>query len=458
MASIRHLVPFLLFSAALAAQGVRWEPFLKTALQKAETEKRVLFIAVVMPGERGSDAVVPHYKDSRITSLSKNTVNVYLEVGAGGRPSGDEREILQNYLGAEPLQPIAVPHHVVVHPDGKTVLSSAAYQVTAGQLEWFLADGIQKYDEGFEWDLDGRARAPEGLLYGETAKAEDGDKPTPKPSKKEVAEAIGELKKSRFSRRAMNHYRTLLRSDEPSAIKFVETQLRNDRGWLKNIALRLIGEMSPTEWSKILVAELGEREAATRESAARGLYSLSHDKTNKAIRKQLRVEKEDDVRAWLVRAAAKTGPKDKGVISSIRKILDKDDSESVRAHTAVAAGVIEDQKAAYELLETALDDPAADVRAAAAYSMAMRRDKELLPSLDAALKAEKDDDTKHWIELAIDIIKSKRDMREFKAFAKEVLGEDVRRGRGDGGFGGGRGGGGGGRGAGGGGRGTGGGG
>lgn len=75
-----------------------------------------------MPGERGSDALIEHYRDSGVRKISNQCVCFRIDVGTA-RPSADEREVLQQYLGAAPRDPIVVPHHVMVHPDGKTVLS-----------------------------------------------------------------------------------------------------------------------------------------------------------------------------------------------------------------------------------------------------------------------------------------------------------------------------------------------
>lgn len=399
-----------------------------------------MLVAVVMPGERGSDAIIDHYRDSGVRKVSNQCACLRIDVGTS-RPSADEREVLQRYLGAAPREPIVVPHHVMVHPDGTTVLSSAGYQMTAGQLEWFIADGIRLFDKSFEWPLGERARAPEGLRYGDVEQTEADT--TPPPSKKQVKEAIAALKKGGTGwQGSIEHYTTLLRSEDSSAIKYVETQLTGMRGgFMAGLALGTIAEVSPTAWSGVLIDFLDNRSKARRLDAARGLAKMAYPKSFKAIKKRLKAEKEPDVFAWLIRAAAATAPTDKATISAIEKALKKSDSVDVRMHAAVAASQLEDKPAAFRLMRKALADDNPDVRSAAAYAMATRRDPEMAPALEPAVQGEPDAEAKHWLELALDTLHKKRDLREFENFRTKVLKETRQLGgnRGAGGFGGGRG-------------------
>jgi hypothetical protein len=71
--------------------------------------------------------------------------------------------------------------------------------------------------------------------------------------------------------------------------------------------------------------------------------------------------------------------------------------------------------------------------------MAVRRDPDMVVALEPAVQGERDAEAKHWLELALDTLHKKRDLREFENFRTKVLKETRQRG---GGFGGGRGGGG----------------
>lgn len=432
------LAPMVLASS-LAAQELAWHSSLASALDFAKEKNRPMLVAVVMPGERGSDGVIAHYRDAAVRKVSKNLVCLRIDVG-GERPSADERDVLQRYLGAAPRDPIVVPHHVIVHPDGRTILSSAAYQMTAGQLEWFLADGVKQFDATFEWPLSERARAPEGLRYGDVKSTEEEVKPP--PSKADVKKAIAALKKGAGWRGSIEHYQVLLRSEEPSAMKYVDSQMRGGQGMMAGLALNAISELSPVAWAPMLVDFLDNRRSERRKEAARGLASMAEPKTNKAIKKALKAEKESDVRAWLLRAAVATGPKDRSTTAAIEKAITKDKEAEVRMHAAVAAGALEDREASRRLMRKALADEDPDVRSAAAYAMAVRRDKELTSSLEAAIKGETDAEAKHWMELAIETLEKKKDLRDFENFRTKVLketrGRRNRGGRNGGGNGGGR--------------------
>jgi hypothetical protein len=333
--------------------------------------------------------------------------------------------VLQRYLGAAPGGPIVVPipHHVMVHPDGKTVLSSASDQMTAGQLEWFIADGIRLFDKTFEWPLGQRARAPESLRYGDVKKTET--EITPPPSREEVKEAIEALKKGSTEwQGSIEHYTTLLCSKDWSAIKYVRARLTGTRGRsMAGIALGTIAELSPTAWSVVLVDFLDNRTEARRQDAARGLTKMADKKTFKAIKKRLKAEKEPMVLAWLLRAAAATAPTDKATITAIDKALAKNKDDNVRMHAAVAAGALEDKAASSRLMRKALADDHPNVRSAAAYAMATRRDPEMATALEPAVQGERDAEARHWLELALETLLKKRDLREFEDFRTKVLKE-----------------------------------
>ena len=438
MTSVRKLLTLipLWLTTSVLAQELAWHSSLASALDFAKEKNRVMLIAVVMPGERGSDGLIAHYRDSTVRKVSSNCVCLRIDVGTA-RPSADERDVLQRYLAAAPRDPIVVPHHVIVHPDGKTILSSAAYQMTAGQLEWFIADGVKQFDPTFEWPLGERARAPEGLRYGDVKTTEEEVKPP--PSKDDVKAAIAGLKKGGSGwMGSIEHYQVLMRSDEPSAIKYVNSQVRGGQGMVAGLALTAISEISPASWSPLLVDFLTNRQSSRRLEAARGLTSMAVKKTNKPIKKALKKEKDAEVKAWLLRAAVATGPKDKSTIATVEKAITSDKETVVRMHAAVAAGAIEDKSASHRLMRKALADEDPDVRSAAAYAIATRRDKELAASLEPAIKGEADAEAKHWMELAIDTLLMKRDLREFENFRTKVLketrGRRNRNGRGGGGI------------------------
>ena len=177
--------------AGLPAQ-LPWQRSLDAALQAASERQQVLLIAVLIPGERDSDALVETYRDAGVRKLGRACVCLRIDVQSE-RGDEDRLTVLEKYLDAPPREPFLAPHHVIVNPDGETVISSAARRMTVGQMEWFLADGIKKFDGSFKWPRNDRMRAPEGLRYKEREGSRD-ELRLP-PTKKEVKAAIDALKR-----------------------------------------------------------------------------------------------------------------------------------------------------------------------------------------------------------------------------------------------------------------------
>lgn len=414
----------LTFAAAccsLPAQELAWQKSLDAALQTAADQQQVLLIAVLVPGERDSEALVDHYRDANLRKLTKNCVCLRVDIDSE-RGDEDRLRVLEDYLGAAPRSPFVAPHHLVVHPDGKTVISSAARRMTAGQLEWFVADGIRKFDGTFQWPLNGRMRAPAALRYEERETTEI-DLRLP-PSKKEVRDAIAALKKGTAGwAGSIDHYRTLMASDEKSAVKFVDSQLSGGRGMITGIALSSIARFSPVEFAPILEQFLDYRKANRRREAAKGMWQMAPEKSRKAILKQLKRERDGQARAWLLRAAVAVAPTDKATRKAVEEALYKDDDKFVRMHAAVAAGALEEREAALRLLRKALDDREPDVRSTAAYAMAARRDRALIGSLEASIRGEGDAETKRWMEEAMSVLSKRGDLSGFDRVRSKMLRE-----------------------------------
>ena len=215
--------------AGLPAQ-LPWKTSLDAALQAAADKQQVMLIAILIPGERDSDALIETYRDGSIRKLARNCICLRVDVDSV-RGDEDRLAVLERFLDAPPREPFLAPHHVIVQPDGKTVISSAAYRMTAGQLEWFIADGIRKLDGAFQWPRSDRMRAPESLRY-EEREATEQELRLP-PTKQEVKLAIDALKKGMSGwQGSIKHYTTLLTSGEKSAVKYVDTQLSGGRSMI----------------------------------------------------------------------------------------------------------------------------------------------------------------------------------------------------------------------------------
>jgi len=403
---------------------LQWKTSLDAALQAAADKQQVMLIAILIPGERDSDALIETYRDGNIRKLARNCACLRVDVESV-RGDEDRLDVLERFLGAPPREPFLAPHHVIVQPDGKTVISSAAYRMTAGQLEWFIADGIRKLDGAFQWPRSDRMRAPESLRY-EEREATEQELRLP-PTKQDVKLAIDALKKGTSGwQGSIKHYTTLLTSGEKSAVKYVDTQLSGGRSMITGLALSTISQVSPVAYAPILEQFLDNRRASRRREAAIGMWQMAPAKSKKAIFKQLKREKDDQARAWLLRAAVAVAPKDKASITAIEKALKKESEPFVRMQAVVAASALEARDKALELMLKGLDDGDPDVRSAAAYAMATRRDQELLGALEASVSSEPDAEAKRWMEQAMNVLSKRGDFAAFDTLRRKVLKEPAR--------------------------------
>lgn len=412
----------------LAAQsGIRWTPSFDEALAAAKAQNKVVMLAFNMAGERANDELVEdHYQDPTLARLSANTLNVFCSTATEARVRGvtvaqqqaAEQQARLQVQKIGPGEDVIAPQHVFLGPDG-TVLSSVAYRITKGELEWVLLDAIRKVDPTFTWQLSPGARAPARLDFG---KVERGQNTAP-PSKAQVAEALKELKKSRGGMlRNLESVQLVMRSDEPEAIAFIDTTLKGLQGPMLKPGLDTIGLISPPAYHAVVAGHLDDRDEDVRYAAAGALEHLAAPKALPALTKQWKAEKVDRVRGRLLRAMASSAPTSKEVLAQIDKVLDKEPSADVRAHAVLALALIEDKAKVHDGLTRAMRDKSAKVRATVAFALAQRRDVEFAHALDEAAVHEEDAETKAWLEAAAAVVRG-GDGKAFATFLERVLGE-----------------------------------
>ncbi len=416
------LAPILILSLATAisapsisAQGkVHWATSLANALAEARDKNTIVMIAINMPGERGSDMMQPVYANDAVAKLSKQTVNLLFSVSPDASTSEDERTVRERYLGLKPEAWAIAPNHIFIDPAGEgKLLSSVTHAIRAGQLEWMLADAIKKVRPDFKTQLSGTARAPGNLLYGRADA-----RGTEPPSSEQVAEALAEIKKTkRGVSRHKDHFDMILRSPEKEAIKFVEVTLRSRSSRAQRTLLK-IGSLSPSCWWKLIVPYSSHKDPEVRAAAATALGQLGEKKALKSIAKQCKKEKDDTAFKQQIIAMAVLCPKNRGVVATIKKVLTKSKSEQRRIAATISAGIIAERIVSTELLRLALSDSSGNVRSAAAYSIATRRDQDFLPTLEAAIKKERSSTTKALLEAAVAVIQG-GERKAFRTFIRE---------------------------------------
>ena len=200
----------------------------------------------------------------------------------------------------------------------------------------------------------------------------------------------------------------------------MQSVLKSDKSG-RSAVVRKIGTYSSIVWAKLVTPWLSTTESGTvRETSVWALKKLVDPKSANALKRLYRREKDEAPKGRILRSMATVAPTDGVVISQIKKALQSDKSEVVRAHATVAAGILEDRAAVTECLRTALSDSTMLVRSVAAYVIAVRQDRELSDALRSTHAAEIDAESKEWMEKAQTTIRES-DPKPFEEFLKKTL-------------------------------------
>lgn len=428
--------------AALAAMGsttagsrIEWSASVDAAFAVAKPDNRPVFVAINMDGERANDeAVKTLYSDPVIVKLAERCVSLFASrfdhagdracPRAGVVSCADhiavEKEIRKRYLEKQGTQVVA-PQHLWLAPDG-TILLSVPYRVTEGELEWCFVTALKRVDASFEWTLSASARAPKRLVTGGVSGADEPLAGAAPPTVKELEQLIDELKKDSRPWESLDKLYRILLSGDKQAIDYVRSLLtsgggggRGGRGgggggagggprgqWKANL-VHAIGRFSPVEYWEIVVPLLADPDLTLRRETAVALEQLAAAKALGELQKRLKKEEEVDAQKELIRAIASCGRDGKG-IKQVAQVARKDADEVVRANAFVGAAYFEDRDAFIELARSGLLDPIAAVRAAAAYSVAIRRETALRQLIEEVIAGETDVSLKDALEASLRVL------------------------------------------------------
>ncbi|MFT4541524.1 MAG: hypothetical protein ACI835_003985 [Planctomycetota bacterium] len=401
---------------ALPAAGIAWEESLAATLQRAADEQRVVFIAINMDGERANDRMVDDvYKDKNIVALSELTLNLvgsvtpHTKLGRCSRFGSIECEshrLVESDIRGRFLRPdadghVIAPQHLFLDPAG-AVLLSVPYGVTSEELEWCFAAALRKVDPTLKLDLSSGARAPKRVVMGGVADAADIETP---PTQAEVEQIIKDIRKGtiRGGQRLTAIMRLLL-SDDPEAMKMVQTELLGGRGGrggrgggrgdgedtasAKARIMHRMGKVSPTAYWEVALEFLSSTEEALRFEAIATLEQLARKETLKDLRNALRKAEDPRSERSLLRATAAAGAGDKRTRTDLLKKCSSEKDMLLRTNAVLALGHLaahKDVDAALTELLTESGGPES-LSMAAALAMAMTREGswvELLSSVVA---------------------------------------------------------------------------
>jgi hypothetical protein len=428
------VILFTLPASALGSDGIQWDSQFQAALDKAKQENKPVFIAINMDGEPVCEKLVKnHYRDKEIIKLSQEMVSLFASryyhkdqgkscPRAGHIPCAYHQEVekrmreflpeIQNAGGD-----VIAPQHVFLGPDGK-VLLSIPYFITVGQLEWCMVEAIRKVDPAFTWELRSSAKAPKLLFYEKLSNPDNVEgvmgrrparlaEPLTKEELEEVKERVQSSGRWGLYQSVKEYFPSLIVTDSGKAMDLVATLLTHrtmiNRGQTGRV-LHEIGRTSPGDYWEVVAPYVSHEKVLIRMEAIVALEQLAEPRSLKTLQRQRSAEKEDRVKANLMRAIASTGRGNRTAESLVLKAAAKDKTEEVRLHALVALTYVENREKVNEVLAEALLDPSKSVRAAAAYAAAVRRDRELMEPLRIAVEGEQDPTCKTHLRGAMAVL------------------------------------------------------
>lgn len=419
---------FLLLSPLSTADQIEWERGLRQALERADSENIPVFIAVNMDGEKVSEELVEnHYRHKSIVKLSKNTANLfaskYYHKGAGGKcPLAPilscalhqqvEKDLRKQIPDLVSEDEMIAPNHIFLNPRGEVILS-VPYMITPGQLEWCMYEAIRKVNPDFSWSLSSGARAPRRLIYGAVAapgnipessmKAE----PLSREELEEVKALINKSGRGMRNEAIQKYFPSLIVTESKEAMDCVKTWLSHrwsiNRGRTAKL-LHEIGRTSPPSYWSVAAPYVSHEKRDIRNEAVVALEQLAAPKSLKTLTRQLAAEKDESVRGNLYRAVASVGRGSRSAEAKVLKAAEKEKKDFLRIHAVIGLVYVENREKVLDVLLKALNCDRAPLRAAAAYTIAFRREAELKEALRIALEGEQDPKCLLYLKAAVEAL------------------------------------------------------
>ncbi len=452
-----NLLATLALSSSPAAE-IAWLPSLEKARERALSEKKVVFLAVNMDGERANERMLEKvYTDKTVLELSTHTLNVIAsasEHASGEKPcprfpgitcmdhrradSAARKELLKADLQGF----VVAPQHLFLGPDGKVILS-VPYEVSAAELEWCFATALQKAEPELKLALPPQARMPRRVVMGGVYDPANGDAGAAPPTHKEVEDLIKELRKGRMDKDGVTMMLRLLLTDDPLAIEFIGQELkgsdtlggggrggggggaggggggRGGAGGGGNAGLagrgggsgkhqrilHAIGELSPQAYWPLVADFLDNNEVELRSEAAVALEQLGTSDALRDLSNQLGKEQDPLVQGRLLRAIGSSAPADAKVHALLLKREKAEKKPELRAAAIAALGWLDADPAVDAELESLLAKGGTPEQGCALGAMAVSRSERWKPLLEKTLAAAQDEGQKKLLQTGLDALK-----------------------------------------------------
>lgn len=423
-------------SATTAANEIQWQASFEKTLENAQRDKKVVFLAVNMDGEKANERTCEKvYTDKAIIELSQSTLNLIASAAehAGGdkkcpRFAGltclDHRKTdtsaRKELLKADADGFVVAPQHVFLDSNGK-VLLSVPFEVSANELTWCFVTALTKGDPTFKGAMPASARMPRRVVIGGVFDPKSTAGGSAKPlTHKELVDLVKEVRKGTLKgEERWAVIRRILSSDDKEAIDFITEELRGGGGGGGKFGggrgdggedkhkriLHAIGIVSPPAYWKVAADFLGDSDTTIRGEAAVAIEQLATPEALKELQSQLQTEKDVAIQKELLRALGTCGASDAKVRAALAKRAKSDKIETLRLNALIAIGSCDADPETRETLTAALDKGSEKERTAAVLAMALTRDETWIAAIEAATKGAKDENFTKACALAIEVLK-----------------------------------------------------
>lgn len=383
------LVPLLAAAAISEAssnvveKGITWEESFDLALERADKEGKVVFIAVNMDGEAANErAVKSVYTDRAVAALTEHTANVIASADRHSRSGVCKRfgctscdahqemdmDVRERVLKPDATGAVIAPQHVFLSPAGD-VLLSVPYEVSAKELAWCFGEAFERAGVTDAPDVPAGARRPRRLIIGDVASL--GRRNRAPLTKEAVEELIALLRKGTERSDRTSNIQHLATADEDAAREYVLSLLRSGggrggggrrgRGGGRNgsereraALLRWIGTASPVSYEEVVEPFIGAGTVEARSEAIVALEQLASEDSVKALLGALKKAKDETIEKNLLRAIGACGPEDRKVRSALLKASEDVKNPLARQNALLALGWAESDEGVAERLRQAV--------------------------------------------------------------------------------------------------------
>jgi len=403
---------------------VEWTADIEEGLVRAEEEGRVIVLALGVVSESRSEAHLKEiYSEKKLAGYFEESVNI-----AGWSFEQDEEKKLPRLEGMKPsdhlnnlaviierwLEPnlegvVALPQHVWLSPKGE-VLLSCTYEVEMEEFAWCFDEAMRRAGIEDRPALMKGAHPPRRLLLGQVYRLIDGDKLGRGLKPDELDSLLEEVKRRNLSERDRGDVIQIIFTDEEDGVEYLTRQFGLWELVGPRIApvidgtFELIGGSASPKYLECLKKFASHNRANLRMRVAAAYEQIGHTDGLSAVKKALKKEKDDDVRAEWVRALGGCGRGDKSTSKTLIRLAEKEKDDRVRRNAILALGHLLPEEAAEETLMQIAEEGEGDDRWAAVLGLALGRATGARELIEEMKEGEDDEDILKIIERSLRVL------------------------------------------------------